>query len=78
MEQLVAKVPFMLTNGNHERDFPSSGDRYNSNDNIDSGALNNSSAPEDRVVRLRTGWQILSGLADPYAWLLCPLLCQSA
>ena len=39
MEQLVAHVPWMLTNGNHERDFPGSGDRYNANDNIDSGAL---------------------------------------
>lgn len=30
MENLTSQVPWMLTNGNHERDFPNSGDRYSS------------------------------------------------
>ena len=28
-EVLATKAPVMLVAGNHERDFPSSGDRYN-------------------------------------------------
>lgn len=39
MEQLTAYVPWMLTNGNHEIDWPTGADRYSINGNIDSGAL---------------------------------------
>ena len=39
MEPLVANVPWMLANGNHEVDWPTGGDRYTSNANIDSGGF---------------------------------------
>ncbi len=38
-EVLATKAPVMLVAGNHERDFPSSGDRYNTAS--DSGKLTN-------------------------------------
>jgi hypothetical protein len=38
-EVLATKAPVMLVAGNHERDFPSSGDRYNTAE--DSGKLTN-------------------------------------
>lgn len=37
MENLTSRVPWMLTNGNHEIDWPTGGDRYSSAGGIDSG-----------------------------------------
>ena len=59
MEHLVAEVPFMLVNGNHEADMSSlharpAGDRYDSNGNIDSGILTFSSTPVIRAWHART------------------------
>jgi len=39
VEVLATKAPVMLVAGNHKRDFPSSGDRYNTAE--DSGKLTN-------------------------------------
>jgi hypothetical protein len=36
MEPLVSAVPYMTTHGNHERDWPNSGDRFT--EAYDSGA----------------------------------------
>ena len=38
MEQLTARVPWMLVSGNHEMDWPTGGDRYTTTGGgIDSG-----------------------------------------
>ena len=51
-EVLATKAPVMLVAGNHERDFPNSGDRYNTA--IDSGICSIAPQPLLTAITLQS------------------------
>ena len=58
MEQLTAYVPWMLTNGNHEIDWPTGADRYGINGNTDSGTFHILLPSHVRTCNARPAMQV--------------------
>lgn len=54
-EVLATQAPVMLVAGNHERDFPDSGDRYGTN--IDSGTLQGTHCVRSICFKMFVGWR---------------------